>query len=278
MLDIKLIRENPDLVKGDLIKRGEIEKLKWVDEILELDAKWRENLKKINQLRKERNQLAVQIGKRKKAGEPIDDLLARSNEIVRGIEALEREVDELRKRIDYYLWRLPNITHESVPVGKDDTENVPVRFWGKAKVWEGFLESFKEQSLGKMDYELLSWKPRLHVDMLELLKGADLERAAKVSGARFYYLMNELVILDLALIRFALDRLIEKGFTPVVPPTWCAGSWRRASRASTTSRTSSTRSRGGRTSTSSRRPSTRSRDFTPTRYSMERTCRSSTSA
>ncbi|NJF26189.1 serine--tRNA ligase, partial [Thermococcus sp. Bubb.Bath] len=122
MLDIKLIRENPDLVKGDLIKRGEIEKIKWIDEILELDKKWRENLRKINQLRKERNQLAVQIGKRKKAGEPIDDLLAKSNEIVKQIETLEKEVEELRAKIDYYLWRLPNITHESVPIGKDDSE------------------------------------------------------------------------------------------------------------------------------------------------------------
>ena len=218
MLDIKLIRENPELVKRDLIKRGEKEKVKWIDEILELDRKWRENLRKINALRKERNQLAVQIGRRKKAGEPIDDLLARSNEIVKQIEELEKEVEKLKKRIDYYLWRLPNITHESVPVGESDEDNVPIRFWGKAKVWEGFLESFKEQSLGKMEYEVLSWRPRLHADMLELLKGADLERAAKVSGSRFYYLLNELVILDLALIRFALDRLIEKGFTPVIPP------------------------------------------------------------
>ncbi|NJE85699.1 serine--tRNA ligase [Thermococcus sp. CX2] len=218
MLDIKLIRENPDLVKGDLIKRGEIEKLKWIDEILELDAKWRENLRKINQLRRDRNRIAVEIGKRKKAGEPVDDLLAKSKDIVNQIEALEKEIEEIRAKIDYYLWRLPNITHESVPIGKDDTENVPIRFWGKAKVWEGFLESFKEQSLGKMDYEVLSWRPKLHVDMLELLRGADLERAAKVSGSRFYYLLNELVILDLALIRFTLDKLIEKGFTPVIPP------------------------------------------------------------
>ncbi len=218
MLDIKLIRENPEVVKNDLLKRGEMEKLKWVDEILELDARWRENLRKINQLRKERNRLAVEIGKRKKTGETIDDLLAKSNEIVRGIEELEKEVEELRKRIDYYLWRLPNITHESVPIGKDDTENVPIRFWGKARVWKGFMDTFIEESLGKMEYEALEWRPKLHVDLLELLKGADLERAAKVSGARFYYLMNELVILDLALVRFALDRLIEKGFTPVIPP------------------------------------------------------------
>lgn len=210
MLDIKLIRENPDLVKGDLIKRGEIEKLKWIDEILELDAKWRENLRKINHLRRDRNRIAVEIGKRKKADEPVDDLLAKSKEIVAQIEALEKEIEEIRAKIDYYLWRLPNITHESVPIGKDDTENVPIRFWGKAKVWEGFLESFKEQSLGKMDYEVLSWRPKLHVDMLELLHGADLERAAKVSGSRFYYLLNELVILDLALIRFTMTSLSRR--------------------------------------------------------------------
>ncbi len=218
MLDIKLIRENPDTVRADLIKRGEIEKLKWIDEILELDRRWRENLRKINTLRRDRNRIAVEIGRRKKAGKDVGDLLTRSREIASQIEALEKEIEEIRKKIDYYLWRLPNITHESVPIGKDDTENVPIRFWGKARVWEGFLETFREQSLGKMDYEVLSWRPKIHVDMLELLKGADLERAAKVSGSRFYYLMNELVILDLALLRFALDKLVEKGFTPVVPP------------------------------------------------------------
>ncbi|ALM75240.1 serine--tRNA ligase [Thermococcus barophilus] len=218
MLDIKLIRENPDIVKSDLIKRGELEKLKWIDEILELDKKWRENLRKINQLRRERNRIAVEIGKRKKAGESVDDLLTKSKEIVKQIEILEKENEEIRKKIDFYLWRLPNITHESVPIGKDDTENVPIKFWGKARVWKGHLESFLEQSQGKMEYEILEWKPKLHVDLLEILRGADFERAAKVSGSRFYYLLNEIVILDLALIRFALDRLIEKGFTPVIPP------------------------------------------------------------
>jgi len=218
MLDIKLIRENPDFVKRDLIKRGELEKLKWIDEILELDKKWRENLRKINQLRRERNRIAVEIGKRKKAGEGVDDLLAKSKEIVGQIEELEKENEEIRKKINFYLWRLPNITHESVPIGKDDTENVPIKFWGKARVWKGHLESFLEQSQGKMEYEVLEWKPKLHVDLLEILKGADFERASKVSGSRFYYLLNEIVILDLALIRFALDRLIEKGFIPVIPP------------------------------------------------------------
>ncbi len=218
MLDIKLIRENPEIVKKDLIKRDELEKLKWIDEILELDKKWRENLRKINQLRRERNRIAVEIGKRKKAGESVDDLLTKSKEIVKQIEILEKENEEIRERIDFYLWRLPNITHESVPIGKDDTENVPIKFWGKARVWKGHLESFLEQSQGKMEYEVLEWKPKLHVDLLEILKGADFERAAKVSGSRFYYLLNEIVILDLALLRFALDRLIEKGFTPVIPP------------------------------------------------------------
>ncbi|HDH45565.1 MAG TPA: serine--tRNA ligase [Thermococcus sp.] len=218
MLDIKLIRENPDLVKSDLIKRRELEKLKWIDEILELDKKWRDNLKRINLLRRERNRLAVEIGKRKKEGEPVDELLARSNEIAKQIEEIERKNKEIREKIDYYLWRLPNITHESVPIGKDDTENVPIKFWGKARVWKGHLENFLEQSQGKMEYEVIEWKPQLHADLLPKLGGADFERAAKVSGSRFFYLLNEIVILDLALIRFALDKLIEKGFIPVIPP------------------------------------------------------------
>jgi len=218
MLDIKLIRENPDVVRQDLIKRGEIEKLKWIDEILELDKKWRENLKKINNLRRERNKIAVEIGKRKKEGKPVDELMEKSKQIVAEIEKLEEQIEEFRQKIDFYLWRLPNITHKSVPIGKDDTENVPIKFWGKARVWKGHLENFLEQSQGKMEYEILEWKPKIHVDMLEILGGADLERAAKVSGSRFYYLMNELVILDLALLRFALDKLIDKGFIPVIPP------------------------------------------------------------
>ncbi|AIF69238.1 seryl-tRNA synthetase [Palaeococcus pacificus DY20341] len=218
MLSLKLIRENPDIVRADLLKRGEIEKLKWIDEILELDAKWRENLKQINVLRRERNKIAVEIGKRKKAGEDASELFKKSKEIVKKIEAIEKENQLIEEKINYYLWRLPNITHESVPIGKDDTENVPIRFWGKAKVYRGDLERFLEQSQGKMEYEVIEWKPKLHADLLPIIGGADLERAAKVSGSRFFYLMNELVILDLALIRFALDKLIEKGFTPVNPP------------------------------------------------------------
>jgi len=206
MIDIKLIRENPDLIKGDLIKRGELEKLRWIDEILELDKKWRENLREINNLRRERNKLAIEIGKRKKSGEAIDELIKKSDNIVKRIEEIEKENNIIREKI------------ESVPIGKDDTENVPIRFWGRARVWEGHLETFLEQSQGKMEYEIITWKPELHADLLPKIGGADLERAAKVSGARFFYLLNELVILDLALIRFALDKLIEKGFIPVTPP------------------------------------------------------------
>ncbi|HDL60337.1 MAG TPA: serine--tRNA ligase, partial [candidate division WOR-3 bacterium] len=200
MIDIKLIRENPDLIKGDLIKRGELKKLRWIDEILELDKKWRENLREINNLRRERNKLAIEIGKRKKSGEAIDELIKKSDNIVKRIEEIEKENNIIRGKIDYYLWRLPNITHESVPIGKDDTENVPIRFWGRARVWEGHLETFLKQSQGKMEYEIITWKPELHADLLPKIGGADLERAAKVSGARFFYLLNELVILDLALI------------------------------------------------------------------------------
>ncbi|RLF84143.1 serine--tRNA ligase, partial [Thermococci archaeon] len=91
MIDIKLIRENPDLIKGDLIKRGELEKLRWIDEILELDKKWRKNLREINNLRRERNKLAIEIGKRKKSGKAIDELIKKSDNIVKRIEEIEKE-------------------------------------------------------------------------------------------------------------------------------------------------------------------------------------------
>ncbi len=198
MLDIKFIRENPEIVKKDLRKRGEKEKIEWVDKLLRYDKLWRESLKSLENLRHKRNTITEKIAELRRRGESADDLLREAKEIPARIKELEEKNKKYRERIDFYLQRIPNILHESVPVGKDDEENVPIRHWGK-------IPKFP-------------FKPKDHIDLGLSLDIMDIERAAKVSGARFYYLKNEAVIVNFALMRFALDFLRKKGFDIMVTP------------------------------------------------------------
>ena len=198
MLDIKLIRENPEIVKNDLRKRGELEKIKWVDELLVYDKKWRELTKKMNELRHRRNVLTVEIAKLKKEGKDFKDKLKEVKELPKKIEELEEKASKLKEKIDYILMRLPNILHESVPVGKDESENVVIRVWGKPP---------------KFDFE-----PKNHLEIALGLGLIDAKRAAKVSGHGFFYLREELVLLDFAIMRFAIDFLRKRGYTLIEPP------------------------------------------------------------
>ena len=114
---------------------------------------------------------------------------------------------------------IPNIVHESVPVGEDEDDNVPIRFYGKPKVWEGYLDRFREQVRGfNVDYEVINWKPIGHADMLEVLGLGNTLKAGEVAGSRFYYLFDDLVWLDMALLMYALDYMTKQGFTVVLPP------------------------------------------------------------
>jgi len=198
MLELKLIRENPEIVRADLNKRGDTRKLAWVDDLLEKDAKSREMTVKVNQLRKQRNVVAREINVARKAGEEISELQKGAAAIPVEIKKLETELNTIRDQIHFYLMRLPNILHESVPTGKDDSENVEVKRWGEPKV---------------PDFEL-----RNHGELAVENGWADFERAARVSGAGFYYLKGSLVLLDMALQRFALDLLMKRGYTPILPP------------------------------------------------------------
>ncbi|MBD3313475.1 serine--tRNA ligase [Candidatus Woesearchaeota archaeon] len=198
MLDINLIRENPEIVKADLKKRGDKESLKKLKELIEKDKKWRQLKYDFQNIKSEKNSISKEISERKKQGKKADDLLKKLKDIPQKIEWFSAEIGKLKEDIDSILMDLPNILHESVPVGKDDTENELVRQWGK-----------------KPDFR---FKPKSHVDLLEQLDIADTERAAKVAGSRFYYLKGDLVMLDFALQQFALDILRGKGFIPVYPP------------------------------------------------------------
>ncbi|MDH5462594.1 MAG: serine--tRNA ligase, partial [Candidatus Bathyarchaeota archaeon] len=198
MLDINLIREHPDVVRDNLKKRGDAEKLRMLDELIEYDKKWRESLTKLNRLRHRKNVITAEIAQIKKKGKDAKEKIQQVNEITQKIDKLEREVDKSRENIDYILLRLPNILHESVPIGKDENDNVELRVWGKPP---------------KFDFE-----PKSHLDIASNLGLIDAERAARAAGAGFYYLKDELALLDLAVQRFAIEYLMKKGFTLIEPP------------------------------------------------------------
>ncbi len=198
MIDIKLIRENPDLVRNNLKKRNMQDKVSWVDDVVKNDIRWRELKAQSDMLRSRRNSISEDINKAKKEGRDISKLVKEAKDIPVRLKTVEDEMNLLQETIRHHLMSLPNILHQSVPLGKTEADNVTVRTVGK-----------------KTKH---TFDPKSHVDLIKDLDLADLERAAKISGARFYYLKNQLVILNLAIQRFALDFLIKKGFTPVIPP------------------------------------------------------------
>lgn len=196
MLDMNLIRENPDLVKDSMRRRNMDPAL--VDQVLALDAEWRETLTQGNTLRHKKNTLAEEIKQLRQKGEDISMKIAESKELPQKIQFLDEKEKDLMSHIREIMLQIPNILHESVPDGLDDTENVEMKRWG----------TFKEY-----DFELKS-----HVDIMEGLNLLDTDRASKVAGSRFYYLKNEAVLLDIALIHMALNHLRSKGFQLMETP------------------------------------------------------------
>jgi seryl-tRNA synthetase len=198
MLDIRLIRENPELVKNNLMKRGDPQNLKMLEDLLDCDKKWRLGLTKLNELRHERRQKTTEIAEAKKNKKDAGTQIRKAKEIDVQITTLERQVAENEKNMHDILMRLPNLLHETVPTGKDENDNVQVRAWGKPPKF--------------------SFTPKGHVDLGLDLDILDVEKAGKVAGARFFYLKNEGVFLDMALMNFALQEMVKKGFKPIEPP------------------------------------------------------------
>ncbi len=215
MLDIKLIRENSELVKDNIRKRFENPNV--VDEIINYDSLWRKTLKEIENLRHLRNEKSGEIGKMIKKGEDVTHLKEEMKEINERIKTLEKEVEDYRTRRDRLLMRLPNLLMDDVPICEGEENSPVLRTWGVAKVHPEHLEEFKKFG-GAMKYELISTLPQSHVDIIVRNDLADIERAGKIAGSRFYYLRGHLVTLELSLIRYALDFMIEKGFNPISPP------------------------------------------------------------
>ena len=200
MLDIKFVRENPDLVKENIKKKFQDQKLGLVDEVIDLDKKYRELQLSGDTLRMERNSLSKEIGNLMREGkkDEAESTKAKVNEINSKLENIEKDTDEYSVKIKEIMMKIPNIIHESVPIGKNDTENVEIQKYG-----EPFVP----------DYEI-----PYHTDIMERLNGIDLDSARRVAGNGFYYLIGDIARLHSAVISYARDFMINKGFTYCVPP------------------------------------------------------------
>lgn len=198
MLGIELIRNNPERVKDNLRKREEEESIKEIDELIKKDEEWRNLKKDIDQLRHKRNKLSQKIGEKKEKGKNAEEEIQKSKEISEKIESKEDIMNNLKKKIDKKLMNLPNILHSSVPKGESEEENEELYKVGEAEI---------------PDYSLSP-----HGEIIEKLGCGDFDRASKVSGQGFVYLKNDLVLLDMALIDYALKKMVDWGYEPIEPP------------------------------------------------------------
>ena len=200
MLDIKFLRENPDVVKENIKKKFQDEKLPLVDEVIDLDLKNRENKQEVEAMRANKNKLSKEIGGlmqqgKKEEAEKVKAEVAAGNDKIDELTEKGREIEEeIKKR----MMIIPNIIDDSVPIGKDDSENVELEKFGEPVV---------------PDYEI-----PYHTDIMEAFDGIDLEAARDVAGNGFYYLMGDIARLHSAILSYARDFMIDRGFKYVIPP------------------------------------------------------------
>jgi len=194
MIDIKLIRESPKFVKDNIKKKGQNDKLSLVDDAKKKDEDWRKLKYKADDLRGERNKISLEISKAKKAKDEklAKELIKQAGKIPDEIKKIEEKSDKLQAEIKQVMMQIPNIIHESVPLGKSDKDNVEIKKYGKIK---------------KFNFEVKS-----HVELGEKLGLLDFDTSAEISGKGFYYIKGELALLNMALINFARDFMIKKKF------------------------------------------------------------------
>jgi len=198
MLDIKLIRENPEFVRSNLMNRGNSENITMLDELVETDRKWRENLTRLNELRHQKKLVTTEVATLKKAGKDATETLGKAKTIDIEITNTEKEVATEEEKEHDLLMRLPNMLHDSVPVGQGENDNKQERTWGKIPIFNFQIKN--------------------HIDLALNLDIVDIERAGKIAGSRFHYLKKEAVLLDMALMSFAMEEMVTKGYTPIEPP------------------------------------------------------------
>ena len=200
MIDIKFLRENPEAVKENIKKKFQDKKLPLVDEVIELDAESRKAKQEADDLRASRNKISKEIGALMGQGKK-EEAEAKKAEVAansKRLEELEQKEAELEEKIKKIMMTIPNIIDPTVPIGKDDSENVEIKKYGEPVV---------------PDFEV-----PYHTDIMEKLNGIDLDSARKVAGNGFYYLMGDIARLHSAVISYARDFMIERGFTYCIPP------------------------------------------------------------
>ena len=200
MIDIKFLRENPDVVKENIKKKFQDSKLPLVDEVIELDTKRRAAQQEADDLKAKKNQISKQIGAlmgqgKKEEAEEVKKEVAKNNAKIDELTALQAELEE---KVTDIMMKIPNIIDPSVPVGKDDSENVEIQKYGEPVV---------------PDFEI-----PFHADILDSISGLDKESAGRTSGEGFYYLMGDAARIHSAMISYARDFMINKGFTYCIPP------------------------------------------------------------
>ncbi len=200
MLDIRFVRENPDKVKENIKKKFQDEKLPLVDEVIAADAEKREVQKKADDLRANRNRLSKEIGNLMAQGKKEEGMALREQVKAQAdeLEALTKKESELSARVTEIMMTIPNIIDDDVPIGRDDSENVELQKFGEPVV---------------PDYEI-----PYHTEIMESFGGIDLDAAGRVAGNGFYYLMGDIARLHSAVLAYARDFMINKGFTYCVPP------------------------------------------------------------
>jgi len=195
MLDPKLIKEKPQIIQ-EMLKARHVDFD--LDALIEFDQKRREFIIKTDELRKKKNQVGIQISQKKKAGENTTQILNEMTQVSAELAKLESDQETIENKYSRLALTIPNLVHESVPVGVDESTNKEIRRWG---------------NIPNFDFKIND-----HIDISENLDLVDLERAAKVAGARFYYLKNDLVRLNQSLIHYALDFLAKKEYFLIQPP------------------------------------------------------------
>ena len=200
MLDINLLRNEPEKVKENIRKKFQDQKLPMVDEVIAFDKEYREAIQQADSLRNKRKTLSKQIGGLLGKGlkDEAEKVKAEVAAMADELAALENKEEELKGEIRKRMLVIPNIIDDSVPIGKDDSENVEVQRYGEPVVPE--------------------WEIPYHVDIMERLNGIDLDAARETSGNGFYYLMGDIARLHSAILSYARDFMIDRGFTYVVPP------------------------------------------------------------
>ena len=200
MIDLKFLRENPEVVKQNIRNKFQDSKLPLVDEVIELDAQARKTQQEADALRADRKKLSKQIGALMGQGkkDEAEAVKAQVNASAERLDELEKKETELQEKVTKIMMTIPNIIDPSVPIGKDDSENVEVQKFGEPVV---------------PDFEI-----PYHAEIMESFHGLDLDSARKVAGNGFYYLMGDIARIHSAVISYARDFMINRGFTYCVPP------------------------------------------------------------